>query len=99
MPRDEFLYQVGVMRQHPSKGPCACDPFYNKWCAFHADFDGSNPNSPAYMIGRHSVKCGVCGCNVVVPEGTEPICTASFGRLIVSTDQPPARRVGKDVPR
>lgn len=75
IPRDDFLFQVGVMRRHPSKGPCACDPHYNRWCSFHADYDGTNPNSPAYMIGRHMVKCSVCGCNVVVRKGSEPICT------------------------
>ncbi|TSK07809.1 MAG: hypothetical protein FPO08_00400 [Geobacter sp.] len=27
-----------TMEKHPSDEPCACDPAYGRWCAFHAEF-------------------------------------------------------------
>ena len=28
-----------IIEQHPASEPCSCDPVYERWCAFHAEFD------------------------------------------------------------
>lgn len=72
---DEFLYQTKIMSDHPADGKCACDPYQGRWCAFHADFDEKNPNSPA-SVRKHSKEavCGVCGGRILISLGHENIC-------------------------